>query len=157
MDEEGNPTKEENYVALYILEELLENKLHFTGPLYQRILEKYVFHYHQDELLTANMLVRDQDPELTTLVAELTSDKFELGNWAMHDIHVALEGDQVQRMLDSAINSFKLRRVVDMIKKNQDKLKAVGNSEECMKYLKKQKHLESLRQELSGYFGSTII
>jgi len=91
------------------------------------------------------------------LVAELTSEKYQLGNWGMHEIYVDKEDQQIQRMLDSAINSFKLRKVMDLIKKNQDKLKVVGNSEESLKYLKKQKHLERLRRELSSYFGSTII
>jgi len=157
LDEEDKPVKQETYVALYILEELLSNKLNFQNPLFQRILEKYVFHYHQDELLTASMLIRDNDPELTALVAELTSEKYELGKWSKHGIYIDKEEDQIPRMLESAINSFKLRRVAEMIKKNQDKLREIGNSDESLKYLKKQKHLESLRKELSGYFGSTII
>ncbi len=156
-DEEGEMQTEETYVALFILEELLGNKLHFNNPLYQSILEKYVFHYHQDELLTAKQLLRSNNPEVSQLVATLTTEKHEIGQWERHGIYIETEDLQLKRMLHSSINSFKLRRVTEMIKLNQSHLKDISDEKKWKKYLKKQKQLEGLKKELSSYFGSAII
>ncbi|MFT4659970.1 MAG: DNA primase [Patiriisocius sp.] len=156
-DENGEVTKEDSYVALYIIEELLSNKLAFRNVIYQSILEKYVFHYHQNELMTAEMLMRDNNPEISNVVASLTSEKHDLGNWEKHGIFIETEDLQLKRMLESSINSFKLRRVSELIKQNQLKLKDETDDQEWKKCLKKQKQLEGLKKELSSYFGSTII
>lgn len=157
VNEAGEKENISTYAGVFILEDMMSDEFSFVDPHCQNIFKKYLSYYDKGELLTYDSLMMDANAEESSLAAELLMDRHQLHNWEKNGFYIEDEEDQLHRTIHSALNAYKLRKVMLMIKELRAEIQQEKNVENQMLILQKLRNLEYVKTELSAYFGSAII
>jgi hypothetical protein len=143
----------------YILEDLShERHVRFIDPFCSKVWALYQAAYADERSLKVESLMRHPDHMISAGVAEMLTEKHELHKWEDRKIYPKHEKEQLLEMVDSSLDRFKLRTLLQMIKETQASIKAVQNDPEKLeKTLNKLNKLNILKMKLSERFGTVIL
>lgn len=158
--------KEENVtIAEYVLGNIEDVIDDFDNKGYQKIVKESLQQLMDDKIPETSFFINHPEDEIRTLAISLITSPYEYSeNWeAMHDIFL-----QSQKMpednftLDSvqALKRFKLKKIMGMCDKNQEKIKAFtqsGDMEQLVTHMKVQQKLLSIRNDLAKELGTVVL
>ncbi len=156
-----NNKEEETTVARYIISEISEDELEFNHPGYKIIYEDIEQHVSNDNPLTEKYFIHHTNEAISRIAVDLLTSAYDLSKiWEKHDNFIETEDMKLKEIVPEAINAFKNKKVLDMIKETQKKLKiAQENKDTDSVSLLQQKIilLNDLKKKLSKDLGFRII
>ena len=157
MTEEDNMT-----VSGFILGNIQELLHDFDNADYSRIVEECLIKFNEGEILSSQYFTNHKLEQIRNIAFGLLTSPFDYShNWD-DKLDMPLQSqkkpeDNFAQDTVSSVNRFKLRKVLKIMKGNQEKLKTTKDSAEMIKILKVQQKLTEMKMELAAYFGSVII
>lgn len=150
-------------VAEYMLHELSLDGINFTSEAFSQVIQIF-----RDKFSALGSFpeVSDfvKDHILSAAVAELVAEPHTLSeNWeAKHRIFTESEAENLRRTACDPLIRIKLQQVLNLIKDLDGKLKESaadkdGNEEELTLLIQEKMRLNSLKSQLSDYFGTVIL
>lgn len=120
VDDEDNVVHDKTEVANYIINELiLIENFTLNKPVFQHILEEYLKAYNEEKQLSEDHFITHSDDEIRETSVELLTDRYELANWESKHIFVTEEKDKLKRAVEEACYAYKVKRLDDIIKKEE--------------------------------------
>ncbi len=149
-------------VAQFILgniEDVLED---FDNTDYANIVQECLLHSKKGEILSSHYFLNHKDEKIRNIALGLLATPFEYShNWdELLNMPLQNQKKPEENFLNdtlSSVNRFKLKKVLKLMKTNQEKLKHTTDSKEIIKILKVQQRLTEIKKELASFFGSVII
>ncbi len=128
IEEEGEDGQVEEKIfevpmSEYLIHAMSEDDLEFTNESYKALYDKVLVLFEEGNHAFAKELLKDRDPNVTRLVAEILSDRHSLHAWEKRDVVVVKEEKKLQRILDQLIARFQLRHIELTVSEIQAKLK----------------------------------
>lgn len=157
MDGEDDMTVSE--FILGNIQELLED---FDNADYSRIVEECLVKFNEGEILDSKHFMNHEVEQIRNIAFGLLTSPFDYShNWD-EKLEMPLQSqkkpeENFAQDTVSSVNRFKLKKVLKIMKGNQEKLKTTKDAAEMMKILKVQQKLTAMKMELAAYFGSVII
>lgn len=148
---------EENTVASYLFTELAD--ITFEHPevkvMYARLQEQLA----QNELINEHEFTMHSNQNISHLAVSLLTTPYTLSdNWfSMHQILVAKEPEDLSTAVLSAIFKLKLKKLMHLMKENQEKMKLAQTEQELDDLLKLHQHLNSIKIALSNGLGAVVL
>lgn len=160
-EQEGEQKQETEKVLVcdLIISEMLTDDLQFENFLYQRILNEYIDFRERDEIPDSGYFTRHEDPHLSKIAVDLLSTPYVLSDrWEeKYKIFTITEEKNLKNAVLDGIYTFKLRRVLRMIAKDEEKLKEAGPDFDFTPILERKKRLDQIKMKLAQFSGSTIL
>lgn len=153
---------EQMTVAEFILGNIKELLNDFDNDYYAKIVEEAFIKFNEGEILSPQYFMNHPDEKVRDIAFGLLTSPFDYShNWD-EKLEMPLQSqkkpeDNFPEDTVSSVNRFKLRKVLKIMKENQEKLKTTKDSTEIIKILKVQQKLTEMKIELAAFFGSVII
>jgi DNA primase len=152
-------------VAAYILSNIEEVMNDFDNKTCERIAKECLLLLNNKNPITTQHFTGHQDKEISKFSIDLIHSPFEFSpNWKVFwDIDLRTQPAPDENFLkDSiyALHRFKLKKIIKMCEKNQDRLKEFndeGDTAKMMKLLKMQQRLLSMRDELAKKLNTVVL
>jgi len=160
FDKEKNIT-----VAAYILGNIEEVIDDFDNKICEQIAKECLELLAGKKSITTQYFINHQDVKIRELSIDLIHTPFEFSpNWKeFWDIDLQTQPAPEENFLEdsiSALHRFKLKKIIKMCEKNQDRLKEFnekGDSVKMMKLLKMQQRLLAMRDELAKKLKTVVL
>ena len=158
-DEAGKAQKMETKVASFIISDITNDGITFSNPLYQKIFEAGSKILDQLRELDYRKLTNHPDNDITTAVIDLIATKYTFSpNWEKRQIRLALENEILDQHIPHCLLSFKAKRVRQIMKEIEEKIKNASTLEEQLDLMGLYKNVQNAANQIdSGKLGRTII
>ncbi len=128
IEEEGEDGQVEEKIfevpmSEYLIHALSEDELEFTAPIFKELYTKILGFFEKGNHAFAKELLKDPDPKITRMVAQILSDRHSLHAWERREVVVVKEEKKLQKILDQLIARFQLRHIDLAIDQIQQKSK----------------------------------
>lgn len=145
-------------VALFIINDILNDELKFNNPLYQKVFDDYVAEVNQNRIPPDRHFINHDEQELATLAVDLLTNRYQLSNnWENKRIFVPTEVDRLKDYVVSTLLNFKAKSVDRMIMDNQKELESAEQEEDILIFMKKDMELKDIRNKIAkDYLSRTI-
>ncbi|SMO59660.1 DNA primase [Solitalea koreensis] len=157
----GNELWEEevtvNQFLVHVLQE--QDEIKFDNDLYNAVFEEIKFKLKEGEPLTDRFFINHPNEKISQLTATLFSSKHSLSeNWVkMHEIDVPEEKDLLNNAVLSAVYHIKMRKVMRLIRENQEKLRTATTDDEIIEIQTMHIQLNQVKQLISAELGAVIL
>jgi DNA primase len=158
-DEESQKQKVTMLLSDVIIGEMQSDDLSFENFLYQRIFVEYIKLREDDIMPDANHFIRHEDKHIASLTVDLMSSPYTLSHqWAeRHHIYTITEEDRLPRAVMDAVYTYKLRRVLQLIRKDEELLKNASPDFDYTTILERKRKYDQVKIKLAQFSGSTIL
>ncbi|MCQ2342270.1 MAG: DNA primase [Paludibacteraceae bacterium] len=103
-------------VGEYIIAELKNDEIIPNNPLYQKVLDDFVAHYHEDKFVAANFFLHHDNMQINHLAVDLIADKYQLSKL------YAEQSEELPGLVDRLLLELKLTVVTGRIDAMQKQL-----------------------------------
>jgi len=147
LNDQGEEDVEENYVAAYIVADLMNDNLSFEIPLYQEIYEIYKTKLLEGEIINSNYFFALNREDIATLVATLLVVNYTVSdNWKERfRIYVPSWEDNLDKDVTQSLLRFKQQKLDGRIKNIMEQLKRPMSDDDTMMLLYDLNNLKKLR------------
>jgi hypothetical protein len=147
INDQGEEDVEENYVAAYIVADLMNDNLSFEIPLYQEIYEIYKTKLLEGEIINSNYFFALNREDIATLVATLLVVNYTVSdNWKERfRIYVPSWEDNLDKDVTQSLLRFKQQKLDGRIKNIMEQLKRPMSDDDTMMLLYDLNNLKKLR------------
>lgn len=156
-DENGEKQIIETTIGTYLLHCIEEDGITFEDSICKNIINIYKEHLEQNQLPNESIFIHHTDENIQKFVIDLISNPYQLSDWSKHQIVVHTEQSDLDRLVNGVLYSLKIRRVMQLIAENQQKLKEVNDEAILEELLKEQKKLQLIKSQLSIINGGRIV
>ena len=140
--------------------EYLEDELHgmeFEGKMEQQIRKLVFEQVEKTGKFNLDQILAQSDLSQSAYISGLLAVPFEVSeNWEKFDIRAPGIDDDLEGSIQSALMHFKFKKVRNLLRENQEKIKSCTDEGELEKLLKMQVHLLNLKKELTDTLGNVI-
>jgi DNA primase len=156
FDEENNIS-----VAEYILANIQEVLDDFDSPAYLGIAQECLELLSKNQPVASQYFISHPDPNVSELAIDLIHSRHEYSpGWEEREIYL-----NTQKMPDlnfskdslSALQRFKLRKIMRLCEKNQQQLKEEKDEAKLMRLMKVQARLNQMRNDLAKELGTVVL
>ena len=147
LNDQGEEEVEENYVAAYIVADLMNDNLSFVNPLYHEIYEIYKTKLLEGEIINSNYFFALNREDIGTLVATLLVVNYTVSdNWKdRFRIYVPSWEDNLEKDVNQSLLRFKQQKLDGRIKDIMEQLKQPLSDDDTMLLLYDLNNLKKLR------------
>ena len=137
---------------------MLKDNIQFTKSNYQQIFDEYATAVRNKNIPDDQYFINHHDENIAKLTIDLISTPYILSkNWEIkHKIFINTESHQLKHTVVTSVLSFKLRKIEQMIHKNELEIKAAVNHENILALLEKEKKLLEAKVLISSNLGRII-
>lgn len=160
VDEDGKEVAVPMTVAEFVINDVEEDKLKFTNPIYQKVFDVFKEGVSQDVLFAESYFVNHADKDFSKLAVDIIAEPYQLSaSWKeKFYIQTNLEEDKLTSNVLKALYSFKKAKVLFEIDEIRNKLKSGGLNDEAMTDLmRRQMELEKVKIALANELGRIIL
>lgn len=155
QNEEGH--KEYKFrVGEFIITQLQTDEIEFEDAVYKRIFETIS---SNGAGFQASLLVTHEDQEIRETVTDMMTERYGLSNWKQWTgIEVKTEKEVLSRQVMSAVYMIKTRKLMALIRENNQRIKeSSATDNEMEELIKERMELEKMKRELAGYLGIVVL
>ncbi len=160
LDESGHEIMVPLSVAEYLIESIRADEIEFENEVYQKILAEYVEYIYQDIIPSTSLFTQHADSMISSESSSLLISKYALSkNWVRHSIYPETEDEKVQKAVQDCVLWLKLRKVIQLISRIQEKLDGANDSdkpEEWEDLLAEQIALLQVKKEIAKHFNISV-
>lgn len=156
-DENGTQQTSTYTVAQIIVGELEGEKLSFSHPLCQRVLEQCSLMVEMAGRVEVSRFVDSADDALRTFCATVMMDTYSIceESWKKKNIYPPKEEDNLLQDVRDSLNTFKSLRLAQMIAERRERLMGASD-EEQMQLLAEIKQYTDLSRKIGSALGMVI-
>ncbi|MCO4292887.1 DNA primase [Solitalea sp. MAHUQ-68] len=149
--------EEDLSVAQFLIHAL--DDIEFGNSLYRTFFEEVRFKLNEGEVVGERFFVHHPNNEVRDLTATLLTSPHSLSeNWEkMHDIPVPDEKSKLRQAVLSAVYHIKMRKVMRLIKENQEKMKTATTDDEIIALQTFHIQLTQVKKDISAELGAVIL
>ena len=148
-------------IADYIVKEIISDELLFDNQVCSRIFEEIRFHVEQGLFTGDKQFVKHEDPEISSLSADLLSDSHELSLiWQVKQTYVETEEMKLKEIVGDVVLKFKSDKIIVKRKEIMHLLEEAVKANDIDKVLLLQKRYAGLNTALgmiSRKLGNRIL
>ena len=145
-------------VKNFIVSELNNDEIEFDEKIYSKIFSEFSQIINTEKTYDRNYFIHHENQELRETVNDMLLSQYELSDWGKVGIVVPTEEVVLRHQVLSAVYMLKTRKVMSLIKENQEEIKKrVEANEEWMELLERHKMLEEVKQQLTKYLGIVVV
>lgn len=148
-------------VAEFIINEVTNDELEMSNPLYKQIFEEYQHHVIEQKQIEQKYFINHEDKDIRKISADLLSISYDLSKiWKKHENYIESEEMKLKEILPETLIAFKNKRIVMAIKDVQDRIKKAQETkhfEEIEELQGRFMILSNLKKQLSKDLGDRII
>jgi DNA primase len=148
-------------VADYIVKEITSDELIFDDRICSKIFADFMFHVEQGLITGEKQFVKHEDPEISSLSADLLSDSHELSKiWSDKQTYVETEEMKLKEIVGDAVLKFKSDKIMMKRKEIMILLEEAVKANDTEKILQLQKRYANLNVVLgliSRKLGNRIL
>jgi DNA primase len=157
--EDGN--EEVLSVSDYIVREIISDGLSFEYKVFARIFSDFSFNTQQGLVTGERQFVKHEDPEISSLSAELLADSHELSKiWKVKQTYVETEDMKLRDLVGDTVLKFKSDKIMKIRKEIMTQLEEAVKASDSEKILQLQKRYTNLSvalKEISRKLGDRIL
>jgi DNA primase len=161
INEEKEEVTNKVSVAVCIVNDIVTEEFSFNNQAYQLIFNEYINAIEIGNLPTDQYFTNHPDSIIRKTAINLLSSPYMLSdNWQeMHRISVPTEDKIIvlEQSVNHSVFSFKLKKVEEMLAKNAKEIKELGNDEDFIILMEKQKRLIAAKKKISAALGRIVI
>jgi len=161
INEEKQEVSSSVSVAACIVNDIAAEEFSFRNPAYQLIFNEYLTALESGNIPIDQYFTNHQDSSIRKTAINLLSSPYMLSeNWQeMHRISVPTEDRAIvlEQSVHHSVFSFKLKKVEEMLTMNAKEIKELGNDDDFMVLMEKQKRLIDAKKAISAALGRIII
>lgn len=149
--------KEDGKVCQFLLEEISE--VSFETPIYSEMLEIFRDQLKQENIITADYFIQQEDETMKKAAVDLISERFEISeNWEnKHGIYVPKDEDILDSMVLKSILRLKMRHVRKMLTENGQKMGEAETAEDQDRVMRIHMELKALEKEIAERLGNVVL
>ena len=153
-------------VAQYLAYNLGVDGLHFSNPLFERILNEAVEHSADDGFCAEQFFIHHADIDISKAATALTAERYQLSqqvdeplNEQDRQVREANRIESVRNQLEHLLNDFRMDYIEQRLKDLQLKIRAAasGPSDALMALMSEYKETQVLRNRLARMLGNNIV
>lgn len=153
-------------VAQYLAYNLGVDGLHFSNPLFERILNEAVEHSADDGFCAEQFFIHHSDIDISKAATALTAERYQLSqqvdeplNEQERQVREANRLESVRNQLEHLLNDFRMDYIEQRLKDLQLKIRAAasGPSDALMALMSEYKETQVLRNRLARMLGNNIV
>lgn len=153
-------------VAQYLAYNLGVDGLHFSNPLFERILNEAVEHSADDGFCAEQFFIHHADIDISKAATALTAERYQLSqqvdeplNEQDRQVREANRLESVRNQLEHLLNDFRMDYIEQRLKDLQLKIRAAasGPSDALMALMSEYKETQVLRNRLARMLGNNIV
>ena len=153
-------------VAQYLAYNLGVDGLHFSNPLFERILNEAVEHSADDGFCAEQFFIHHADIDISKAATALTAERYQLSQQAdeplneqERQVREANRLESVRNQLEHLLNDFRMDYIEQRLKDLQLKIRAAasGPSDALMALMSEYKETQVLRNRLARMLGNNIV
>ena len=158
---EEEKQEEKFTVADYIVHEIVSDELTFNDIVCAKIFADFKFHSEQGMITSDKQFIQHEDPQISSLSADLLSDSYELSKiWEEKQTYVETEDMKLKDIVGDAVLKFKSDKInilrKELITQLEDAVK-VNDQEKIIQLQKKYATLSVALGEISKKLGGRIL
>jgi DNA primase, catalytic core len=147
-------------VSDYIVKEIISDDLQFDDPAYANIFGEYRFAMEQGTFIEDNGFVKNPDPAVSRLAADLLSEPYTLSKiYFNHKTYVETEEMKLKDVVPDVILVFKGGKINNRIREIQSEIKTAqdaGDIDKVMELIRKKMALSSALTAISEKLGNRV-
>lgn len=151
----------ETTVAEFIINEITNDELEMSNPLFKQIFEEYQHHLNEEKPVEQKYFINHADKSIRKISADLLSISYDLSKiWRKHENYIESEEMKLKEILPETLISFKNKRIIMAIKNVQNQLRTAqenNHMEEIEELQERFMVLNKLKKQLSKDLGDRII
>lgn len=149
--------KEDGKLCQFIIDEISE--VTFETPIYSQMLDIFKEQLKEENIITADYFIQQEDEKLKQAAVDLIADRFELSeNWEkLHGIYIPKDEDILDSLVLKAILRLKLRHIRKMLTDNSQKLSEAKTIEDQEEIMKLHMELKAIEKEIANRLGNVIL
>ena len=156
-DEEKKRIEHTMTVGKYITEEIVEDDIRFSNPVYQKIFDEFSKLLAEGEDPDEQTFITHEDDHIVGAVIDLISSPYELSaNWEKHRIYILTEKDKLRQAVEGTLLSFKSRTIRRMILEMQKEIKDIKDDEKMLAMLSRMKDLKDISKMINAQLGRVV-
>jgi len=148
-------------VAEFIINEVTNDELEMSNPLYKQIFEEYQHHIIEQKPIEQKYFINHEDRGIRNISADLLSISYDLSKiWKKHENYIESEEMKLKEILPETLIAFKNKRIVMAIKDVQNSIKTAQETKQFEEIEELQERfmiLSYLKKQLSKDLGDRII
>ncbi|UKJ08191.1 DNA primase [Solitalea lacus] len=153
----GEVWEEDLTIAQFLIHAL--DDIEFGNALYGTFFEETRFKVNEGEVIDERFFIHHPNNEIRNLTATLLTSPHSLSeNWEkMHEIPVPDEKSKLKQAVLSAVFHIKMRKVMRLIKENQEKMKTATTDDEIIALQTLHMQLTQVKKDISQELGAVIL
>jgi DNA primase len=141
----------------FIVNELLEDEIHFSNEIYAGLLADFITQVDQQLVYDMQQFIQQLDPIIKPTAITLLTPSYELADWAARGISVKTDRQQLQKAVINPVIYLKKKQLYKMRKENQDLIRI--REQTGLYYddlLEKQRKFEGIQININKYTSTVI-
>lgn len=149
--------KEDGKLCKFLLDEISE--VSFETPIYSQMLTIFKEQLAEDNIITADYFIKQEDETLKQAAVDLITDRFELSeNWEeMQGIFIPKDEDILDSLVVKGILRLKLRHIRKMLNENAQKMTEAETIEDQGEVMKFHMELKEVEKEIAQRLGNVVL
>ncbi len=161
IDEHNHTVKMQYNIARFIVNDLKNDEISFSNPLYQKIFDEFDEFLQRDELPDEKYFINHNSKKVSATAIDLLTTPYELSdNWDLvARIDVVTEARRLKEAVVNSLLSFKAKKIEQLITDSQAEIKKAEEEEryeEITELMKKQKDLKTISQDINKQLGRIV-
>ena len=149
---------EEVTAAVYIVDNIINDKITFENKGYQKIFDFYAQKLDNEALPSHQDFINHSDQEISKLAIDIFSIRHDLSpGWEDHKIKTTTEEMQLSLAVIRVLYAFQLSKLTALIFKNQEQLKTEKDAEKQIELLQEQVNLQQIKMQIAAKLGRIIL
>jgi DNA primase len=160
-DEHNHPVNVAVNIAKFIVDDLNNDDIKFSNPVYQKVFDEYDAFLSKEELPDEKYFINHNSKKVSSAVIDLLTSPYELSdNWELvARIEVIKETQRLKEAVVNSLLSFKAKKIEQLIAESQLEIKKAEEEEryeEIGELMKKQKDLKTISKEINKQLGRIV-
>ncbi|WP_321518388.1 DNA primase [uncultured Bacteroides sp.] len=147
-------------VIEYVINDLKQDELNFHDPLHRKILSEARMHLKDNNFICERYFIAHQDPLISKLAAELSSDRDQLSKYHTKGQHIVTDDERLHELVPSLMTSFKNAIIEEELKHIMYALQDPENSKSEEKYtaiIKRYMDVQRIRDIMAKRLGDRVV
>ncbi|MGQ9619954.1 MAG: DNA primase, partial [Bacteroidales bacterium] len=137
-------------IADYIVQEITADNLIFENPVFSAIFNDYKFHVNQGIFPGDHHFIRNPDPDISSISANLLADSYEISKiWREKQAYFLTEVDLLKKIVEDSVLKFKGDKIKALQKTIMKQIHEVSEKGDFNGAMILQKRYDSLNKTLS--------
>jgi DNA primase len=147
-------------VIEYIIRDLKQDELGFHNPIHRKILSEAGKHFSEEGFICERYFIAHQDPAISQMAAELSSDRYQLSKYHTKGQHIISDDERLYELVSTLMTNFKNAIIEEELRHILRALQDPENGKSEDKYttiMKRYIEVQRIRDIMAKRLGDRVV